>query len=114
MSVFVGDSFSAAARMGDAPGLNHPSLHHHADSFRQHGSASDLLGNSFDLAPFPHQSAPAPWVALVGQTKADDPIRSKVPIVLAQLAPRRQHAAAIEEAEHDRPDRSLGALALGV
>src|SRR5262245_982263 len=117
MSVLVrnGVSATAAVRMGmlRAFGLG-PSLHQRAASFCQYGARLDLLGNSFDLAPLLHQGAPAPRVALVGQTKADDPIGSKVPIVLAQLAPRRQHAAAIEEAEHDRPDRSPRALTLGV
>src|SRR5262245_52031352 len=117
MSVLVrnGVSATAAVRMGmlRAFGLG-PSLHQRAASFCQYGAKLDLLRNSFDLAPLLHQGAPAPRVALVGQTKADDPIGSKVPIVLAQLAPRRQHAAAIEEAEHDRPDRSPRALTLGV
>src|SRR5262245_62165546 len=106
---------SGGGAHGNAPGFwTRPSLQQRAASFCQYGTRLDLLRDSFDLAPFPHQGAPAPRVALIGQTKADDPIRSKVPIVLAQLAPRRQHSAAIEEAEHDRPDRPSRALALGV
>src|SRR3982750_2418054 len=43
-----------------------------------------------------------------------DAIGSKVPQVLAQLAPRRDHAQPIEKSQRERPDDARGFLALEV
>src|ERR1700752_89932 len=73
---------------------------------------SNLLGNALERAPFLHQRAASARIALVGEAQSDDAIGAEMAIILAQLAPRCQHPAALEETERDRPDRALGALAL--
>src|SRR5260370_24731968 len=73
--------------------------------------ASGLFG-ALALAPIlEHRLAP-PRIAPLGLRERGDPIGAKVPVVLAQLAPRHHHAHLFKEADRERPDGPLAGRAI--
>src|ERR1044071_4038613 len=69
-------------------------------------SLAGVLGQ-LALAPFLEHRLAAARIALFGHVQHDDAVGAEMPVVLAQLAPRHDHAHLLEEAEGERPDDAL-------